>query len=180
MTDVRNATDFILHDHDPAKWLVLVDQYVLTLTRVGELILPREHAVLRPVVEAFQDDLPGFVDYVRALRDTLPAGEAKINVHQFYRVLAVRHAQQVRRRRLDKALDKAGAVLGRALDPDERRRVAILLEKHWGARRLQLLRDTKKQLGRRVSTAERAELLDQFWAEVDAEIAAGRLPMFQL
>jgi hypothetical protein len=87
-----------------------------------------------------------------------------------------RYVQQVRRERADRAIAKAQELYG---DTDFHTRLQWVskLEHSWAQRRLDFL---AKHRGRsennRISSDERAELLAEFWDEIETEIHNGELP----
>ena len=177
--DLREATREILGSDSPAAWLRLADGYIHAYNKMPEaFILPKDHALLRPVIEVFHDKLPDFAAYCRAVRDHL-GGDAYHNAHELYRTISTRSVQQNRRARLYKALDSVEAAVPRKLAPDERARGAVKLEKHWGLRRREMLAAHRRTTpSGRLSTDHRAALLEKFWHEIDKEIETRDIPLF--
>jgi hypothetical protein len=144
-------------------------------------VLPAQHAVLKPVIEAFNLDTATFVNYIRAIRDQYEPGQQKVELQRLYRTILTRSVQQSRRGRVHRAIVATEKMLGRTLDPDERDRVTLKLEQHWAHRRLEFLKSARSTTDKgRLNTDERSEKLQEFWDEIDAEIARGELPMFKL
>lgn len=178
---LRDATRLILDSEAPADWIKLADSYISSFNKLSEsFILPSAHAMLAPVINAFYDNDAAFGEYIRAIRDQLPPGHQRDELHATYRTINGRSVQQVRRARLARALLVVEAAIGRRLDPDERVRVSTKLEQHWGKRRLDYLKEARsKTLKGRVSADERSDLVHTFWDTIDAEITRGDLPMFK-
>ena len=177
MMDLSEATQFIFYSGDPAQWLRLADTYIQQYNAMPRLfILPREHAQLKPVVEAFARDDRGLTDYVLGFRNDLPDGEQKIAVNALYRKINVRYVQRVRRERLTRALDMAEKKFG-TLDYEARLKYSKKLEQAWGRRRLDWLADVRRKMGRRnIPLEEMNDALSVFWAGVDDEIERGEVP----
>lgn len=180
--DLRAATRTILDSDEPADWLQLADMYIASFVAMPDsFVLPAQHAVLAPVVNAFYDNDVAFAEYVRALRDELPKGARRAAVHYVFRTINGRATQQVRRARMARALLVVEAMLGRKLEPDERKRVAAKLEQHWATRRREFLKAARGSTHKgRLTTDEQSALLKEFWDEIDAEIARRELPMFKV
>jgi hypothetical protein len=179
---LRGATQAILSSDKPAEWLKLADMYINSFNQMPEaFVLPAKHAILKPVIEAFHNDLETFVRYTQAIRDQLPPGEDKVDLQHFYRTLITRSVQQSRRARMNKALESVEKALGRTLDHEERERVAVRLERHWAMRRRELLKHARSATpSGRVSTDVQAEMLKEFWQEIDREIDNRELPIFNI
>lgn len=179
---LRDATQSILASEDPANWLQLADMYIGSFNQMhSSFVLPAQHKVLAPIIEAFHDDGETFIKYIKAIRDQYQPGSHKSAIQAVYRTILTRVVQQGRRARLARALAVTEAVVGRPLEPDERARVGRKLEQHWALRRLQYLKAARGKVeSGRLSSDERAELLQDFWHEIDDEISRRELPMFKL
>lgn len=170
--ELRDSTLALITSSNPATLLKLADKYIETYNAVPDrFVLPREHVVLKPVIESFHDSLGDFVAYLRAIRNYL-SGVEKDEVHRLYRTILTRHVQQVRRSRVERALKSVEKMLGRKLDSDERKRLGRKLEQHWHARREALRRANK-------GAAQGQGMFDEFWKTIDTEIENGDLPMFK-
>lgn len=179
---LREATRQILDSDRPAEWLRLADLYMNTYNQMPEtFVLPAQHAMLKPVIDTFKSDLERFVLYVQAIRDQYGPGEKRVELQKLYRTILVRQMQQSRRSRVGRALKVVETMLNRGLGPDERERVSRKLDQHWARRRQLYLEGARRGTDKgRLSSDERSELLNEFWAEVDAEIDRRELPMFKL
>lgn len=176
--DLREATRLILGAPAPADLLALADKYIKVYNDMPDVfVLPREHAVLQPVIEHYAHNLTGFVEYVRGMRDSVDrrSGEYAA-LHEFYRSVNVRLAQQVRRDRLAALLRAAEKKLSRQLSADERDRYTYAAEQSWIGRRTAMLDAARKEYRRgAIPWEDRAALLERFWAAIDAEIAGGMI-----
>lgn len=179
---LRETTQAILGADDPAEWLRLADMYIATFNQMpASFVLPAQHAVLKPAIVAFHHDPATFARYIEAIRDQFPPGDKKIGLHRLYRTVLTRVVQQDRRARMARALVAVEKMIGRPLTTDERERVIHKLEQHWAYRRMQFLKAARSSTAKgRLSSDERAEMLKQFWEEIDAEIERRELPMFRL
>lgn len=170
-------TDHLISDPQAADKLRLADSYILQLQRMGRnFVLPAEHTILEPIIERYGKNLPKFVDYVKSLRDSVPARtNSHIALHELYRMLEVRIVQQQRRDRARRALAWLEKEQPR-LTSEQKTRWVRKLEQEWGKERMEYLEAHRKKTGTgRLSSEERQELLDEFWQEKDAEIAKGGL-----
>jgi hypothetical protein len=170
---LREFTDWLLEQKSPAKWLNLTDAYIQTFKKVGSstFVLPKEHAKLKGGLEAFVDDPTTFVEYTKAVRDSLE-GHAKAEVHAVYRTLLTRDMQSSRRERMNRALKVYEAANGKIAD-----RLGYLkfLEQAWAKERLEYMK--KYRYGKqRLTTDERNEVLLEFWQMIDDRISNGELP----
>jgi hypothetical protein len=174
---LQEATEFILDSGDAARWLKLLDLYLGQYLKMPSgFVLPREYAVLAPILAALVKRPEKFPAYILGIRDTLPRGEEVEAVNTLYRTVMTRYVQQERRARMAAALDKAVELYG-PMSRDQRLRYESKVYTLWGRRRTELLKRAAKSTGRgRLSVEERAEILALFWKEIDNEIAAGDLP----
>lgn len=171
-------TDHLISDPQAADKLRLADSYILQIQRMGRtFVLPEEHALIEPIIERYSKSLPKFVAYVRDVRDTVaPRSTSYIALHELYRTLEVRMVQQQRRDRARKALAWLESRYPK-LTVDQKNRWVRKLEQQWGRERLDFMEKYRnKTASGRLSTEEREEVLKEFWQEVDAEVAAGKLP----
>jgi hypothetical protein len=180
--NLREATSWLLHVPDPATQLRLADNYIQTYNKLPtKFILPAAHGKLQPIIEAFANDVNGFVDYIRALRDASEGG-AYDELHELYRTISVRALQQTRRARITKALSLLGEALekklGRELTAENRVVVTSYIEKMWGAMRLEYMAlEREQRRSERLTSEDRGLVLDEFWKKIEAELANGRVPV---
>lgn len=173
-----NLTQRLINDPKAADKLVLVDSYITQLHKLGkQFILPNDHSELKPLVESYADDLPKFVAYVRAIRDAVPfRSSSYLSLHELYRTLNVRVVQQERRARANRALEWL-ATHHPKLTYEQRTKWLRKLEQKWGRERLQYMDIYRRKSRRdRLTTDEREEILQEFWADIDQTITNGDLP----
>lgn len=178
-TPLERLTDELLGNHHAAECLRLADDYIQMYHRTGDkFILPREHAKLRPLIEAYADDLEGLVHYVLGVRDTLSQDSvAHAELHKLYRTVSTRLLQQERRARINAAVDKAVSMAEGPVSYDTKFAWARRIEQEWGRRRLDFMAELRRKTKRnRLSVDERSEALAQFWKNIDWEIKRGELP----
>ena len=179
--DLRQATNFILAAHDVASWVKMADSYIQAYNRMpSRFVLPAEHAVLQPIIEAFATDVGAFSDYIRAVRDA--SGDAFDELHALYRTISVRALQLVRRARLRKAAlllqPELETLIGKKIVYDDMMRVARRLEQAWGGSRMDAMSDGRAALkSKRLSSEDRSLLLDAFWKQIDIELESGNVPL---
>lgn len=179
MTTIHELTDNLLEDRKVVEWLRLADIYMQSYNKAPKhFVLPRAHAHLKPLIEAYANNLPGFVRYILGVRDSYTHDVAVYDeLNRLYRTISTRELQQQRRERVGRAIDKALEKRGRPVSFDTRMRYARMLEQDWGKRRITFLDEHRAKTQRnRLSIEERAELLEGFWKSIDDEIAIGDLP----
>lgn len=176
--DLKEFRDTILRLDRPEDVLILADKYLTQMQELGtSFVLPREHVLVKPILEYYTGDLPGWVKFVKGVRDRLPKEGRTFHggVHDLYRTLEIRRTQQERRERLDAAVSKA---LKKKLIPDtyeEKMRYARRCTQVWKERRDNLLKAHIPKKGR-LSVEEREGLLEEFWRTVMAEVDNGEVP----
>jgi len=144
-------------------------------------VLPVEHALLKPIIEAFAKDGAAFTTYIHALRDAAD-GAAYDELNALYRTVSVRVLQTVRRTRLRKAtlllLPQLEPLLGRDIGYDDQQRVAKFLEQCWGAMRLAAMSEERaNQKAKHLNSVDRSVLLENFWKNLDQQLDQGEVPM---
>lgn len=180
--DLRDATNYLLRTPDVGEWLKLADAHMQAYNKMkSKFVLPADHAVLRPVIEAFAADTPAFVEYVKALRDASD-GVAHTELHQLYRTISVRTLQATRRVRIRNAVNlltpKLEAALGRELTYQDKVRVGSFVEQCWGEWRMAAQEEERRSLrAKRINTEDRSALLDAFWRDIETALAAGKVPL---
>jgi hypothetical protein len=163
-----------------AEMLRLVDEYIRMKERVGVgFQLPFDHRHLDPTIKKYSNDLPAFVEYVRGIRDNMRGHDssAYVSLHELYRKLEVRLVQQQRRERAHRALVWFEKKYPRAT-LEQKQKWIRKVEQTWGRRRMAAMNDHRKTLKdrTRLTDAERAELLQDFWIDIECEIKQGLLP----
>lgn len=174
--DLRETSQAIRRSDNPAALLQLADSYIDMYNATPEsFVLPHDHDIIRPIIEVFHNDLPGFVAYVKALRNVC-VGVNYDAVHKFYRRVNTRLVQQVRRDRVERAIRVYERTRGVTYTAEERNQLAQKLEQHWGHLRLLMLESERNKGG--LTVGSRALLLAKFWASIDKDIDDGELPEF--
>lgn len=176
---LSESVDHLLENPDlVANRLSNADRYMQAYTEDPQgFILPKEHAFLKPIIDAYVYDLGRFVEFIVTVRDCLPKDTVGWERTQdLYRRIMGRHTQQVRRERADRAIAKAQEMYG-GTDFHTRLKWVSSLEHGWAKRRLAHLADRReKTKDGRLSSEERAEALLEFWDEIDTEINEGKVP----
>lgn len=171
---VRESTEVILYDLSrTATWLELADRYIQQYNaNPVHFVLPKQHALIHPLVEAYAKDLEGFVNYLIGVRDSLDRrSSAYREVHALYRKINGRLVQQQRRERTSRAVAKATELYGEATY-QQKQQWAAKMEHEWAKRRITFL-EAARRGGGRVPQDEMNELLAEFWNDIDTEIYNG-------
>lgn len=182
MEDLRQATGWLLHEHDIGKWVRLADSYIQAYNRIpNEFVLPREHAALKPIIDAFALDTPAFANYIRALRDG-SEGIAYDELHEIYRTISVRALQAQRRTRLRKAtlimVPQVEKALGRPLRYDDEVVLSKFIEQRWGAMRMDAMAEARNERNaKRLPSEDRTTVLEAFWQSLDKSLEDERVPL---
>lgn len=178
--DLREFRATVLRLDRPEDVLRLADNYLRQFEELGDhFILPREHKMILPVLETYVNDLPGWVKFVKGVRDRLPIDGRKFHggMQELYRTLEVRLTQQQRRERLDAAV--AMALKKRLItdDYDSKVRYARRCTQAWKLRRDNMLKVAAAQAkSGRLNAVEREDMLAEFWQGIEQEIQNGELP----
>jgi hypothetical protein len=176
---LRILMQTLINADDAADTLTLADTYLAQMETMGdEFVLPRDHVTVKPILEYYYSDLPGFIRFVKRVRDGMaPKSAPKMHVHEVYRRLDVRLTQQERRVRLDLAADIA---IKKELIPDDyhaRLSYNDRCTEVWGKRKENLLRVVRAETPKkRISIDHREKLLTDFWNTIRQELDNGEVP----
>jgi len=173
------VTATLLRNPDKVKeWLTIADKHMTSYEDNPEVfLLPKAHEFLKPLIEAYSNNLEGFTQYLLELRDNFDRKSRQfVDVQAIYRRLNGRYVQQSRRERMARAIIKAEALFGEI--PYTKRMQWMAEQEHvWAKRRLAFLEIQRKRLKQeRLSTELRTEMLLEFWDIIDTEIYKGELP----
>lgn len=173
------VTATLLRNPDKVKeWLTIADKHMTSYEDNPEVfLLPKAHEFLKPLIEAYSNNLEGFTQYLLELRDNFDRKSSQfVDVQAIYRRLNGRYVQQSRRERMARAIIKAEALFGEI--PYTKRMQWMAEQEHvWAQRRLAFLEQQRKRLKQeRLSTELRTEMLLEFWDIIDTEIYKGELP----
>lgn len=162
-----------LHD-----WLSIADKYMQAYAESPKtFLLPRAHEFLKPIIETYALDLEGFTYYLVGLRDSFDRySTAYKDIQAIYRRVNGRLIQQQRRERVNRAVAKAEELYGE-IPFTQRMQWMAELEHEWAKRRLEFLEANRRRYENdRLPTEDRAELLAEFWENIDHEIYEGKIP----
>lgn len=176
--DLKEFRSTLLRLDRPEDVLRLADKYLTQQQEMGDnFVLPREHVMVKPVLDYYAGDLAGWVKFVKGVRDRLPVDGRTYHagVHDLYRLLNIRLVQQQRRERLDAAVAVAVKKKFVRDSYEDKQRYARRCTQTWKLRRDNMLKAHVPDRGR-ISVAEREELLEDFWKQIEAEIANGEVP----
>lgn len=180
MTTLKELRDTLLRVDHPERILLLADSYLSQMEKMGDNFrLPKEHALVKPILEYYANDLEGWVKFVKGVRDRLPTHGRQFHsgVQSVYRTLEIRLTQQERRVRLDAAVNTA--VKKRLIEDsyDVKMRYARRCTQAWQLRRATLLKNAANSTkSGKVTVAEREQLLEEFWRNIDLETQNGEVP----
>ena len=173
------VTATLLRNPDKVEeWLTIADKHITSYEDNPEVfLLPKAHEFLKPLIEAYSNNLEGFTQFVLEKRDSFDRRSLQfVKVQAIYRRLNGRYVQQSRRERMARAIIKAEALYGEI--PYTKRMQWMAEQEHiWAQRRLAFLEQQRKRLKQeRLSTELRTEMLLEFWDIIDTEIYEGNLP----
>jgi len=173
------VTATLLRNPDKVEeWLTIADKHMTSYEDNPEVfLLPKAHEFLKPLIEAYSNNLEGFTQFVLEIRDSFDRRSLQfVKVQAIYRRLNGRYVQQSRRERMARAIIKAEALYGEI--PYTKRMQWMAEQEHiWAQRRLAFLEQQRKRLKQdRLSTDLRTEMLLEFWDIIDTEIYEGNLP----
>lgn len=182
--DFREATRTLMRQPDIARQLRLVDSYIQAYNRLpNEFVLPADHALLKPIIEAFAADTTAFAQYIRTLRDASESHDYD-ELHDLYRTIDMRAMQASRRSRIRKAvtvlMPEFAKELGRNLTYEEQLKMARFIEHRWGAMRLAHMDEERsKHNSKRLPAEERTTALAQFWKDIETALDNNTVPLGQ-
>jgi hypothetical protein len=176
--EMFDTQQWILNSRQPENVVMLADMYIEMQSREPTLFrLPVEHRNLLPVITKYHDDPKGFVDFVRELRD-LASKDAYKGLNELFRRVQSRFVQQERRRRLNLGVSLIENEVGVQFTFGQKQSVAMWLEQFWGKERTSRLEDARRAHSKgRLSSDERAEICDEFWAGIDEQLANDIVPI---
>lgn len=175
---LRKTTERLIGMPDVAHWLRVADAHIQSYNKLkSRFILPAEHELVKPVVEAFANDTGAFAEYIRALRDAV-SGAAKPELNALYRTVSLRALQVTRRSRVRRAVTtlvpQIEKQLKREVNYDEQMLLGRFIEQVWGALRLDAMsheRDARRL--KHLDAETRNEILADFWSEIDKKLDKG-------
>lgn len=175
------CTNTLLRNPDKMQeWLLIADKYMQTYAENPKtFLLPRAHEFLKPLIESYALNLEGFTLYLVGLRDSFDrTSRAYKDVQSLYRKVNGRLIQQQRRERINRAVAKAEELYGE-IPYTHRMQWMAELEHQWAKRRLEFLEANRRRYKKdRLPSEDRAELLAEFWENIDHEIYEGKLPQW--
>ena len=104
------VTATLLRNPDKVEeWLTIADKHMTSYEDNPEVfLLPKAHEFLKPLIEAYSNNLEGFTQYVLDIRDSFDRRSLQfVKVQAIYRRLNGRYVQQSRRERMARAIIKA-------------------------------------------------------------------------
>lgn len=179
MSTLRELRDTLLTISHPEKWLALADDYLDRFETQGDdFILPREHAMLAPILEHYVGDLAGWMKFARGVRDRLPRYSMEYSaVHEFFSKLESRFIVRRDRRLTGLAVDVAIATKVLPDTKDDKRRYIDRCRQLWKKRRAAVLGAARRASPTgRVSLGHQEELLAEFWEQLETELNNGEIP----
>lgn len=176
--ELYEAKESLVDAPDTVEWLRLADRYIAQFNAHPSMFrLPKDHMRLKAVLENFAYDTDGWLAFVKQIRDEVHGSDKWESVHDFYRTVLARTAQQNRRKRLGNAVTVVESKVGK-LTTLQKQLVAAWYEQQWGKQRLARMAEVRKYHGaKRLSQDERADVLENFWEDIDALLMTGDVPM---
>lgn len=179
MATLREVRDTLLNINHPDRILRLADNYLQQFDELkDQFVLPREHAFVKPILEHYVGDLPGWVKFVKGIRDRLePKTQEYVDVRELHKVLNIRMIQRRTRAILDVAVELACRKGMIDASWESKQRYAKRCIQTWKKRKDNMLDNVRRESPTgRGSVSHREELLREFWETVAAEVEAGEVP----
>lgn len=182
MTTLYDAAYRILRSPNPKEELVLVDSYMTSFNKNPKrFVLPREHAYLLPIIEAFASTPHKFLGFVRDMRDDaidardIPK-DVVMGLQEFSRTLVVRLIQR-RQRSLEAAARAWFKQAYPHVDAPVRNRWLVRVKRTWSKQLKAAEQSYRKGAGvRHIPRDELDDLRASFWDGVMKSIEQGDLP----
>jgi hypothetical protein len=143
-----------------------------------EFVLTANDTWLLPMLEFYTEDLEGWMNFVKNVRDRLePRSPEFVGVNDFYKVVNVRFIQRRTRAILDVAVDLATRKGMIDQSWTAKQLYAKRCIQSWKMRKDNMLNAVRKtsKTGR-VSLSHREELLKEFWDMIADEVNNGEIP----
>lgn len=176
---LKEVRDTLLQIAHPAVVLQQVDDYMELLRKHrGNFELPYALAWTKPLFEFYTEDLPGWIKFVRHVRDKLNPEDPDFKALQaFNEKLGSRMAIQRSRELVNLAMIIA-VRKGLIEDtPDAKARYAKRCKTTWALRRKRTLANARMASSKkRLSLSEQDEVLKDFWENLELEINNGEIP----
>lgn len=179
MSTLKELRDTLTQIAHPDRVLKLADRYLQDFEDRGEeFILPREHALVKPILEFYVGDLDGWKKFVRIVRDRLPvSSQERHDVQELYKLISVRVIQRRTRTLTDAATEIA---VKKQLIPstwDAKQRYIKRCIQAWKIRKDNMMRTIRRQSPTgRISADHREQLLRDYWEQVAEEVENGEVP----
>lgn len=179
MSDLKSVRDTLVAVAHPDKILGYIDDLMdMRRKQDSGFVLAAKDAWLLPALEFYTEDLEGWMNFVRNVRERLPAGSAEREaVQDFHKKLGVRFIQRRTRAILDVAVDLAMRKGYIDTQWASKQVYAKRCIQHWKLRKDNMLTNVRKGSPTgRVSQDHREQLLRDFWEMVAAEVNNGEIP----
>ncbi len=104
-TDSADVREMLYQQPSITQALVLVDDYMGRARKLGgQFQIPPRDVWMLPLITRYTDDLPGFVKFVRGIRNEWTGREQYAELRAFYHLVSQRYLQQWLRARHNQAL----------------------------------------------------------------------------
>jgi hypothetical protein len=179
MSELTNVRDTLLTISHPDRLLRYADDLMEMRRKQGDqFTLTAKDVWLLPILEFYTEDLEGWMNFLKNVRDRLPESSAEREaVQDFYKVVNVRFIQRRTRSILDVAVDVATKKQMIENNWNAKQLYAKRCIQSWKARKDNMLTNVRKSSPTgRVSLDHREELLRDFWEMVSEEVNNGEVP----
>lgn len=176
MDSFDRATNWLVSQLDIGKTLKLIDDYIQRAEKMGSVVVPKEHKEVQPFVDRFVKDFPGFVAYVKDLRANFMGAGIVTTIDDAYSTFEVRRQGQMRHARERRLAKKYIEKNGEFPNYEARVRYLTKAQQTWVHGRKIALAEAKRRKGSAISSDERAQVVEEYWAAVDAAIEKGVIP----
>ena len=181
---LSDCTAFLSKAPNPVHWLRLADRYLeMREKSEADFVLPLEHAVLAPIVDAFADNFNGFLSYTQALRDTEPRdGGAYVELNAIFRHFQVKAIQRMRRPIIARArqmlITRFELRYGQTLDQVKRATISHRVEQRWGMMRLDAAAiERNERKTKHLPRQDINRVWDKFWSDLAHSMDEGVVPL---
>ncbi len=175
--ELDNVFTHLVQAPNRAKLIEIADAQIMAYRRAPDVyIIPNTYRWATPLVEHFAQDMGGWHQFGYELADRFPKrSEDRMAINDVLRRILGRWDAEVRRERLERAIQVHEQTHGALGSRREQQEYATRLQTYWKILRLNALRKLAVE-NPTVSQEDRALTLAEFWGGIGTQIDRGNVP----